>query len=92
MQSADSKTNRNAAKLAATTERLLRAVRVSISRLFAPNAVEKQGFRLSRRLKDLYIAVIASQEHGIKYKPVHPFRLKLAVNGKLRGIYVLTGT
>jgi len=64
MPSAVSKMNRNAAKLAATTEKLPQKDQKSILQLYVQIVATKQKYRLSRRPTDLFTAVTASQKQG----------------------------
>ena len=64
MQNVVSKMNRNAAKPAVTTEKLLLVDRENISQQFAPNADKMQKSRLSPKQTDLFIAAIALPRQG----------------------------
>jgi len=64
MPSVVSKTNRNAAKPAATTEKLPLADRESISPLYVPNAEMRRRYRSSPKPTDLFTAVTALQKQG----------------------------
>ena len=64
MQSAVSKMSHNAAKLAATTEKLQLAVRENTLQLSAQNADKMQKSRLNPKPTDRYTAAIVSQKLG----------------------------
>jgi len=61
MPNAVSKTSRNVAKPAATTEKQRRADRKSISKQYAQTVAVRQASRLNQKPTDLFIAASASQ-------------------------------
>jgi hypothetical protein len=74
-QNADSKTNRNAARLAETQENKLPELPEKCSPQFALNAAARLRFLSNPLMTDLFIAAIASQRREIRNRSAKALKI-----------------